>query len=289
MKNSNITKLKSVVSAPLFVATTPRSKGRQVQSMPPAKRKKAPKKKPKKTDRPESWVDRSFAWRNDTSSGASPFTIISWNVLADAYCRPRSHPHLPLAAQRHIFNRNERQLHVRKILEKCTSLADIVALQEVDAPLGIRKAMESFGFEALETPAEDKSDACGLYFRKTVWDIKEQKVVRLDDLAFLGTTLNHNLQGLQSSFVRKNKALLVRLQEKRFPHRDVVVGVVHLYWNPMYEYVKVRFVICDCQCSLSIAQLDSSCVRRILSCNKLETLAMVVLLFCVEIGIRNLE
>lgn len=50
---------------------------------------------------------------------------------------------------------------------------------------------------------------------------------------------NASLAGLQRSFVRKNVALLVRLGHIPTGRRLVVI-VAHLFWNPQYEYVKVR-------------------------------------------------
>ena len=64
-------------------------------------------------------------------------TIISWNVLADSYCSRSSHKNLPSKFQSQVFNRNQRQHHVRQILRLFeTKLSpDLVALQEVDPPL----------------------------------------------------------------------------------------------------------------------------------------------------------
>jgi mRNA deadenylase 3'-5' endonuclease subunit Ccr4 len=48
-----------------------------------------------------------------------------------------------------------------------------------------------------------------------------------------------HLPGLSYSFLRRNVALLVRLRHQ-VTGRTVVVANAHLYWNPSYEYVKVR-------------------------------------------------
>ena len=65
------------------------------------------------------------------------FSIISWNVLADSYCSRSSHKNLPRVFQGRVFNRSQRQHQVRQMLalfnEKLSP--DIIALQEVDAPL----------------------------------------------------------------------------------------------------------------------------------------------------------
>ena len=65
------------------------------------------------------------------------FSIISWNVLADAYCSRSSHKNLPSKFQSRVFNRNQRQHQIRQMLrlfDKKLS-ADLIALQEVDPPL----------------------------------------------------------------------------------------------------------------------------------------------------------
>ena len=121
-------------------------------------------------------------------------------------------------------------------------------------------------------------DSCGLYFREDNWKCLDHETIRLDDLAILrsssssengdegrvtdkrtikqstastggftnrksgGSTTNINrgsLKGLERSFVRKNVALLVRLEHIRTGQRLVIV-VAHLFWNPAYDYVKVR-------------------------------------------------
>lgn len=65
------------------------------------------------------------------------FSIICWNVLADSYCSRSSHKNLPSKFQSRVFNRNQRQHHVRqtlKLFDKKLS-PDFIALQEVDPPL----------------------------------------------------------------------------------------------------------------------------------------------------------
>jgi mRNA deadenylase 3'-5' endonuclease subunit Ccr4 len=235
-------------------------------------------------EKPSSWVEEHLDWlsneespptvKNESSSSSSNDTgvsIISWNVLADAYCNRRSHQQLPLKFQRHVFDRPQRQHHVRQTLTRlATSLApDLLALQEVDPPLEVPACMNALGYEGIETTTspggkDGRVDACALYYRQDKWKCIEHQIVRLDDLAIqcsknannnnnnnnntsttAATTTTHagNLQGVQSTFVRKNVALLVRLEHLQ-SHRPLVVAVMHLYWNPCYEYVKVRIRNC---------------------------------------------
>ena len=123
---------------------------------------------------------------------------------------------------------------------------------------------------------DGRVDSCGLYFREDNWKCLDQETVRLDDLAILrsssknddegsnankitikqstgsarvsrnrrsgGSSTNTNsgsLKGFERSFIRKNVALLVRLEHIPTKRRMVIV-VAHLFWNPAYDYVKVR-------------------------------------------------
>jgi hypothetical protein len=71
------------------------------------------------------------------------FSIICWNVLADAYCSRSSHKNLPSKFQTRVFNRNQRQHQIRQILRHFHDKLspDLIALQEVDPPLESKCAM----------------------------------------------------------------------------------------------------------------------------------------------------
>ena len=289
-------------------------------------KKRGADKSNKKKDRnnnngkPLSWVDEHLDWisvdgvndsddneednpeqnDNDSDDDAPPtadddhdhdtVSIISWNVLADSYCRRNSHKRLPMKYQRHVFDRPQRQHHIRQILRKFGNelQVDLLALQEVDPPLEIPSFMNDLGYLGVETPTcpagkDGRVDSCCLYYQRKNWTCLDQKIIRLDDLATLcskktqqqtstessikeGMTTTppsstnsasptssssssswmsrtSNLQGVQSTFVRKNMALLVKLENKH-TKRKIVVAVMHLYWNPNYDYVKVGFSFC---------------------------------------------
>jgi uncharacterized protein with PIN domain/mRNA deadenylase 3'-5' endonuclease subunit Ccr4 len=137
-------------------------------------------------------------------------------------------------------------------------LPDVWALQEVDIE-DIQKILSSVGYECVETPRTQigcgnggRVDSCGIYYLKDRWTLIDQELIRLDDLATLPAStnieaavesvidsVNNNLQGLQQSFLRRNAGLLVRLQHKENPQVTVVIIVTHLFWNPLYEFVKL--------------------------------------------------
>lgn len=132
---------------------------------------------------------------------------------------------------------------------------DIITLQEVDEPLGIPACMEECGYRGHHTPIDitgkhGRVDSCALYYRTDRWKSVMVESIRLDDLATLCTknqagnfsaSTRASLIGIESSFLRKNMALLVRLQHLE-SRQEIVVVVSHLFWNPLYQDVKVGTV-----------------------------------------------
>ena len=241
--------------------------------------------------------DNNTVAATTTTTNPNAFSIISWNILADQYCNRSSHRELPPKFQRRVFDRKQRRHHVQQTLRRlvrrtthakqdrheggdattyksdinCIS-PDLLALQEVDPPLGVASCLKEQGYEAIETVATKggrvgRVDSCGLYYREDVWTYVRHETVLLDDLATncssdivgnkekiggggndntidrskkASTNMNESLRGLQTSLSRKNVALIVRLHHKP-TEREVVVVNAHFFWNPAYEYVKVSF------------------------------------------------
>jgi mRNA deadenylase 3'-5' endonuclease subunit Ccr4 len=245
------------------------------------------------------------------SGTALPTTIsiLSWNVLAEAYCSRYSQVQLPPQFQKVVFNAAKRKARILQVLEQlCTDESlDVLCLQEVDIP-EIREKMISLGYiDYVETPrtvgggAGGRTDGCAVYVRNCsqlageskpvqrrdsatneldscsnkdsdsigdkvsspmFWQMVDSEIVRLDDLATLSTTTSTtepnemktptqsgadklksnsclNIQGIQTSFLRRNMALIVRLRNT-VTQETIVIANAHLYWNPGFEYVKVQ-------------------------------------------------
>lgn len=136
--------------------------------------------------------------------------------------------------------------------------------------------MRALGYGVLETGGSsdgriDRVDSCGLYFRSENWQCLNHETIRLDDLAilrssskgeteegskedrfsdhsksnkrtkrndFVGINMS-SLKGFERSFVRKNVTLIAQM-EHRLSKKQMVIVVSHLFWNPAYDYVKVR-------------------------------------------------
>jgi Endonuclease/Exonuclease/phosphatase family len=238
-------------------------------------------------------------------------SILSWNVLAEAYCSRHSQVQLPTQFQRVVFNSVKRKARILEVLEQlCTDeWLDVVCLQEVDMP-EIKEKMISLGyFDYVETPrivgggAGGRTDGCAVYVRNGShhssetksaqrrddaankvpvdrcnsddfgsvsgkvsspmhWKMTDSEIVRLDDLATLSSAASStdpnqtetqtqsasdklksssyaNIQGIQTSFLRRNMALIVRLCNT-VTQETIIIANAHLYWNPGFEYVKVH-------------------------------------------------
>ena len=94
-------------------------------------------------------------------------------------------------------------------------------------------------------------DSCALYYKSDVWTSIEVECISLDDLATLCSkngiftpSTRASLMETESNFLRKNVALLVRLKHIE-TKQEVVVAVAHLFWNPLYQDVKVCVAIVD--------------------------------------------
>jgi len=199
----------------------------------------------------EAWVDKlDFVPIDDAAPNNNNKTtrirIVSWNILAESYLTRRSHCHLPRLYQNCVFAPQARRALLRKRLENfCHLQVDILCLQEVDMPLDI---LQECGYDSILTPttkegnsAGGRIDACGIFYRKEKWKLSDYELVRFDDLATLGQTgetLISNLQGISTSFLRRNVALVCRLQHVE-TQQCIVVANAHVYWNPEYEYVKL--------------------------------------------------
>lgn len=192
-------------------------------------------KKEKTQPREETWVDRiDFlpVHAENHNEHATALSIISWNILANSYCSRRSQRNLPTAYQSTVFTPQRRKALICRCLRNLN--ADVLCLQEVDFD-DVRITLQSQGYVGVETPRSQKGggiggrvDSCGVYIRDAEWRIVQDELVRLDDLAFMSSEdtaadPNH-IQGIQQSFLRRNVALLVRIQHRRTLQTVVVAN-----------------------------------------------------------------
>lgn len=203
-----------------------------------------------------SWVSRMLM-----EDGNGFVSIISWNILAESYCRRRSHRNLRSKVQPEVFETQRRRQHVKRTLSRLVTEnknVDVVCLQEVDRPEVVETMCElGYSLYASSAPmvvkgggAGGKVDAVYTFVNKKIWMIEGEMMVRFDDLAHgRADGFFRHIQGIQHSFLRRNTAILVRIRHRE-TGRTAVIANAHLYWNPAYEYVKVCSKLSSCVSSI---------------------------------------
>lgn len=215
----------------------------------PRNKSKSKKKQPSMMNE-MGWLDHVEFVPSSFDSSKISLSVVSWNILAHAYCSRRSHAHLPASYQSVVFSDNRVKLIVHVLKERIVGTADVICLQEVDVDV-VQTTLREAGYDGIETPrtkgggAGGREDSCGIYVCSP-WELIQHELIRLDDLATLssatskescGESMNGNLQGLQQSFLRRNVALVVRLRHSE-SGRTVVVANAHLYWVSILEVAR---------------------------------------------------
>ena len=142
----------------------------------------------------------------DTLTKECEFNIISFNILAEGYLTPRSHPGLPESYANVAFDTNKRRQLLLDTLERfcCKSdingsnsaqdkrdndtKMDIIALQELDLlndDDGILPAFEQWGYQVVRTTSKQRKDCCAIAFDKSKFTLEKHEIIQFDDLATL--------------------------------------------------------------------------------------------------------
>jgi len=199
-----------------------------------------------------TWVDR-LVLEPITEVKQEPtdptISLISWNILAEAYATPRSHPNLPDPYAHTTFHSHLRRPLILDTLRRLLFFkddiptVDVLCLQEVDSILFhtlLVPFFESYDYLHVYAPratttlhasqAKAAPDGCATFYSSRKWKCIGSKIVRFDDLAnphrpplhphsTKTTTITPQstaigrsaLMGISSSYQRRNAALLVHL------------------------------------------------------------------------------
>jgi hypothetical protein len=219
---------------------------------------------------------KPIATSSNPSSKCLEFNIASFNILAESYLSPRSHPGLPPSYADVAFDAHKRRrllVHtLQRFCDPSTAAVDdkwdILALQELDLlsdDEGILPALKSWGYEVVHTATDQRRDCCAIVFDKRKFRSVQWEAVKFDDLATLYAQQNHErgedtkhsiqkgptfnnikpngtnseLTGMVRSFLRRNCGVLAHLETLDSNKHSILVSSVHLYWHPGYEYVKL--------------------------------------------------
>lgn len=172
-----------------------------------------------------SWVEQiCMIPQNDSTASAftssdhqskEEFNVVSWNILAEQYLTPRSHPNLPKVFADAVFHiETRRQLLIDTLERFCSpdcfngdtikNKWDVLALQELDLHQTtdpIIPALESWGYQVVKTSSDQRRDCCAIAFDASKFKLVRMEVVQFDDLATMrvGTANGNHITSQTSS------------------------------------------------------------------------------------------
>jgi len=164
-----------------------------------------------KTANSDTVSTSAFASSSSDQTTKEEFNVVSWNVLAEQYLTPRSHPDLPKEYADVVFHKETRRQLLIDTLERfCSPRSfksdtihnkwDVLALQELDLhqPTDpIIPSLESWGYKVVKTSSDQRKDCCAIAFDASKFKLVRMEVVQFDDLATMkeGSDDNSNNNG----------------------------------------------------------------------------------------------
>ncbi|EWC43485.1 hypothetical protein DRE_07517 [Drechslerella stenobrocha 248] len=180
-----------------------------------------------------------------TEGDPNKFSVVSYNILCEKYATPQAYGYVPSWALSWDYRKN---LISQDIL---TSNADIVCLQEVDLNnfedyLSPTMAYQDYkgvlfqktrarNFGAQETR---QVDGCAIFWKTTKFNILDKQVVNFQQLAINRPEMKKATDIFNRVMPRDDVATIVYLENKLTGAR-MIVASAHLFWNPLFEDVKL--------------------------------------------------
>lgn len=167
---------------------------------------------------------------------SAPFTLATWNVLADDHTYPHYYPQLT----KQTMSWGHR---LPQLLARVGQLnPDILCLQEVDHWRDWEEPLSGLGYaNSYIARGGSKQDGCSISFKNDRFTVVDRFEVRFDDLTNFGLT--------DEQRIRKHcVALGLVLRPLDAPEGDgsihdrhnFFVVTTHLFWNPKFEEVKIQ-------------------------------------------------
>ena len=163
------------------------------------------------------------------------WSVLSWNILADAYIFPSSYPYVKgQDRQKTLSWEFHRRNRVKAILKYYN--ADVVCLQECEFPSDLREDLESLGYafgSIFEKRCCKKKDGLFMAWKPCFYPTHKTRI----EFDALSWSRGGHRSGT-ARMKRHNIAMIVAL-EHRPTGEVIVVGNTHLYWNPAAQDVKL--------------------------------------------------
>jgi len=190
------------------------------------------------------------------------WSLLSYNILADCYVRPKYFPYCP---SEYLSWDYRKQLIMNEII---MSKADIICLQECDEVAMfdfIEPQLQKLGFIGYYTPKASRSEGVAIFFRshilsnaageemKTVFKLRGTYPIQLSELAdeYYQNLPSENKEALNADYKWWFRHLesaggvgLAILLEHEVTGQHLWVATAHLFWDPQTPEIKTA------QCSL---------------------------------------
>lgn len=171
-------------------------------------------------------------------------TALTYNILCDKYCTQSQYGYTPSAA---LEWEHRREMILAELRERN---ADIVCLQEIDQESFndfFRAALAHDDYKGVfwpksraRTMAEKEAklvDGCAIFYKNSKWILLDKQLID-----FANTAINRpDMKGEHDIFNRvmpRDDIGVVAFLENRATGTRLIVGNVHVFWNPAFTDVK---------------------------------------------------
>lgn len=195
--------------------------------------------------------------------GAHTFTVLSYNVLSDKYATTQMFGYVPSW----YLNWEYRKLMI--VHEIASYDPDIVCLQEVEASQFERFFKDQFkmrgNYEGVFSPKSRAKtmnewdrpfvDGCAVFYKQDKFKLAEKYLIEFNQLALARPSLRKHKDMYNRVMTKDNISVAVRLEHLESRH-ELVVGNVHIHWDPSFKDVKLVQVI------MLVEELEKICQRH---------------------------
>jgi CCR4-NOT transcription complex subunit 6 len=195
---------------------------------------------------PEPPPERDWIVLDETSEpGQESVTALSYNILCDKYCTQSQYGYTPSAA---LAWEHRRETILAELRERD---ADIVCLQEIDQDSFndfFRASLAHNDYKGVfwpkgraRTMAEKEAklvDGCAIFYKNSKYILLDKQLVD-----FANTAINRpDMKGEHDIFNRvmpRDDIAVLAFMENRTTGSRLIVGNVHVFWNPAFTDVKL--------------------------------------------------
>ena len=172
------------------------------------------------------------------------FTLLSYNILAQKYARPKLYGYTPSWALEWHHRRDQ------ILAELSTYTPDIICLQEVEHDefeaffqpqlVGVYKGVFYQKSRAKTMSENEKKsvDGCAIFARHDKFDFHSEHLLEFNELALKQNYLDKTDSLFTRLMQRDNIAIIVKLRHK-FTKVPLWVVNCHIHWDPNYNDVKI--------------------------------------------------